>query len=176
MSRNWLRTLPVALVALVVAALVWRLANPPDTTVESEMIGKPVPAFALPAAVPGSPTLSSKDLADGTPKIVNFFASWCVPCIGEAPVLTELRQQGVHIVGIAVRDRPQDLAQFFAQNGNPFERIGSDRQSAVQLAFGSSGVPETFVVDGHGVIRMQHIGPIEPDDVPSLIEAVSQAK
>lgn len=176
MSRNWLRVLPVALAILVVAALVWRLANPPDTTVESEMIGKPVPAFALPAAVSGSPSLSSKDLADGTPKIVNFFASWCVPCIGEAPVLTELRQQGVHIVGIAVRDRPQDLAQFFAQNGNPFERIGSDRQSAVQLAFGSSGVPETFVVDGHGVIRMQHIGPIEPDDVPGLIEAVGQAK
>jgi len=176
MSRKWLRTLPVALVVLVVAALVWRLANPPDTTVESEMIGKPVPAFALPAAVSGSPSLSSKDLADGTPKIVNFFASWCVPCIGEAPVLTELRQQGVHIVGIAVRDRPQDLAQFFAQNGNPFERIGFDRQSGVQLAFGSSGVPETFVVDGHGVIRMQHIGPIEPDDVPGLIEAVSQAR
>jgi cytochrome c biogenesis protein CcmG/thiol:disulfide interchange protein DsbE len=176
MSRNWLRVLPVALAILVVAALVWRLANPPDTTVESEMIGKPVPAFALPAAVPGSLPLSSKDLADGTPKIVNFFASWCVPCIGEAPVLTELKQQGVHIVGIAVRDRPQDLGQFLAQNGNPFDRIGSDRQSGVQLAFGSSGVPETFVVDGHGVIRMQHIGPIEPDDVPGLIEAVGQAK
>ena len=176
MKRNWLRVLPVVLVALVVAALIWRLANPPDTTVQSEMIGKPVPAFALAAAVPGSRPLSAKDLADGNPKIVNFFASWCVPCIGEAPVLTEMKQQGVTIVGIAVRDRPQDLAQFLAQNGNPFDRIGADPQSSVQLAFGSSGVPETFVVDGHGIIRMQHIGPIEPDDVPDLIEAVRTAK
>ena len=101
-----LRFLPLALVALIVAALVWRLANPPDTNVESGMIGKPVPAFTAAAALPGQPALSSANLADGRPKLVNFFASWCVPCVGEAPVLTMLKQQGVPIVGIAVRDRP----------------------------------------------------------------------
>jgi cytochrome c biogenesis protein CcmG/thiol:disulfide interchange protein DsbE len=107
---------------------------------------------------------------------VNFFASWCVPCVGEAPVLTILNQQGVPIVGIAVRDRPADLRQFLSDNGDPFARIGSDPESRVQLAFGSAGVPETFVVDGRGIIRLQHIGPIEPGDVPDLIQAVKDAR
>ena len=176
MSRGWLRTIPAVLVVLLLAALVWRLANPPDSDVQSEMIGKPVPAFQLAAAVAGKPALSSADLAGGKPTLVNFFASWCVPCIGEAPVLLDLKQQGVSIVGIAVRDRPDELADFLAQNGNPFERIGADSQSRVQLAFGSSGVPETFIVDGRGVIRMQHIGPIEPDDVPDILDAMKEAK
>ena len=176
MSGSWVRVVPAVLVLLLVAALVWRLMNPPETDVKSEMVGKPVPAFQLAAALPGAPALSSADLADGKPRLVNFFASWCVPCIGEAPVLLELKDQGVPIAGIAVRDRPADLARFLAQNGNPFGRIGADSQSRVQLAFGSAGVPETFVVDGRGVIRMQHIGPIEPDDIPDILEAMRSAR
>jgi cytochrome c biogenesis protein CcmG/thiol:disulfide interchange protein DsbE len=176
MSRGWIRAIPVALVLLLIAALVWRLANPPETEVKSEMVGKAVPTFELPAAVAGTPALTSADLADGKPKLVNFFASWCVPCIGEAPVLLQLKRQGVPIVGIAVRDRQEDLAGFLSENGNPFERIGADRQSNVQLAFGSAGVPETFVVDGRGVIRMQHIGPIEAADIRELIAAVRSAR
>ncbi len=171
-----IRFLPLVLALLLVGALVWRLANPPDTAVESGMVGSHVPAFAAPAALPGTAPVASADLADGTPKLVNFFASWCVPCIGEAPVLAELEQQGVPIVGIAVRDKPGDLAQFLAANGNPFQRIGADRQSEVQLAFGSAGVPETFVVDGNGVIRMQHIGPIEPQDVPGILQTLKGAQ
>lgn len=171
-----LRFVPVALVALILVALVWRLANPPDTDVQSAMVGKPSPAFTAAAALPGAPGLASADLADGRPKLVNFFASWCVPCLAEAPVLTMLRNQGVPIVGIAVRDRPEDLRQFLSANGNPFERIASDPESRVQLAFGSAGVPETFVVDGRGVIRMQHIGPIEAGDVPGIVQAVKAAR
>jgi cytochrome c biogenesis protein CcmG/thiol:disulfide interchange protein DsbE len=170
------RFLPIILVAAVIAALVWRLANPPDSNVQSAMVGKPVPEFVAAAALPGKPALSSADLADGHAKLVNFFASWCVPCVGEAPVLTILKQQGVPIVGIAVRDRPADLRQFLSDNGDPFGRIGSDPESRVQLAFGSAGVPETFVVDGRGIIRLQHIGPIDPNDVPDLIQAVEDAR
>jgi cytochrome c biogenesis protein CcmG/thiol:disulfide interchange protein DsbE len=176
MSRNWLRAIPVALVVLLVAALVWRLANPPDSEVKSEMVGKPVPAFEIAAALPGALPLTSTDLADGKPKLVNFFASWCVPGIGEAPVLLELQRQGVPIVGIAVRDRQADLADFLAKNGNPFERIGADTQSNVQLAFGSAGVPETFVVDGRGTILMQHIGMIEREDIPQIVAAMRGAR
>jgi cytochrome c biogenesis protein CcmG/thiol:disulfide interchange protein DsbE len=171
-----LRFVPVVLAALVIVALVWRLAHPPDTDVQSAMVGKAVPAFVAPAALPGNAALSSANLADGRPKLVNFFASWCVPCVGEAPVLAMLEQQGVPIVGIAVRDRPADLRQFLSDNGDPFARIGSDPESRVQLAFGSAGVPETFVVDGRGIIRLQHIGPIEPGDVQDLIQAVKEAK
>lgn len=170
--KKKLRFLPVLLLGLLVASLAWRLANPPDNDVKSGMVGSHVPKFAAPQVLAEVPGVTSLNLADGKPKLVNFFASWCVPCVGEAPVLTTLKQQGVTIVGIAVRDRPTDIRQFLNDNGNPFDRIGSDPQSAVQLSFGSSGVPETFVVDGKGVIQLQHIGPIEPDDIPSLEQAL----
>lgn len=175
MSRT-LRLLPVVIAALLIGAFVWRIANPPDTAIQSRMVGKPVPAFELPPVLPGIPGLSSAQLATGKPRLVNFFASWCVPCIAEAPVLQELHRRGVAIDGIAVRERPEDLAQFLAQHGNPFERIGSDSSSRVQLAFGAAGVPESFVVDGRGVIRYQHIGAIEPDDVPTIIAELEEAR
>ncbi len=173
---KWIRLLPAALVTLIVAALVWRLANPPDTNVELAMVGQHVPQFAAASALPGRPGVSSADLANGKPKLVNFFASWCVPCVGEAPVLEQLKQRGATIEGIAIRDRTDELRQFLSANGDPFDGIGSDPQSQVQLAFGSAGVPETFVIDGHGIIRMQHIGPIEPGDVPTILQALKDAK
>jgi cytochrome c biogenesis protein CcmG, thiol:disulfide interchange protein DsbE len=170
------RFLPVLLLALIVGAMVWRLANPPDPTVQSALVGKPVPQFQAAEALPGKLPLSSADLADGRPKLFNIFASWCLPCIAEAPLLEELERQGVPIVAIAVRDRPEDIARFLDRHGDPFERIGADPQSAIQLAFGSSGVPETFVVDGNGIIRKQLIGAIERHHVPQLVRAVEEAR
>ena len=174
MSR-WLRLTPVVLLALLIAALVWRLAHPEDTTIRSRLAGKPVPAFALPAALPGQPGLASTDLK-GRPHLVNIFASWCVPCVAEAPLLQQLKRRGVAIDGIAIRDRPEDLAAFVAEYGNPFERIGADNASRVQLALGSAGVPESFVVDGRGVIRYQHVGPIEGGDVAMILNQLDAAK
>ena len=75
-----------------------------------------------------------------------------------------------------MRDTPEDLAEFLARNGDPYERIGGDPQSVVQIALGSSGVPESFVVDGKGIIRYQHIGPIEHDDVPMIMRKLEQAR
>src|SRR3546814_20952430 len=92
--------------------------------------------------------------------MLNIWARWCRPCIAEAPHLASLREQGVEIVGIAIRDRPEDLARFLATHGNPYMRIGADDLSEVQLAIGSSGVPETFVIDGEGRILHQHIGDV----------------
>jgi cytochrome c biogenesis protein CcmG/thiol:disulfide interchange protein DsbE len=91
-------------------------------------------------------------------------------------VLAELKARGVSVEGIAIRDRPEDLAEFLARNGDPYERIGDDPQSVVQIALGSSGVPESFVVDGAGVIHYQHIGPIEAGDVPMILAKMEQAK
>lgn len=167
---------PLILLALILAALVWRLTTPTDTRVQSKLEGKPVPAFALPAALPDKPALGSADLATGKPRLVNIFASWCVPCIGEMRVLQELKARGVAIDGIAVRDTPEDIANFLASNGDPYARIGSDAQSQVQIALGSSGVPESFIVDGRGVIRYQHIGSIEPGDVPMILGKLEQAR
>jgi cytochrome c biogenesis protein CcmG/thiol:disulfide interchange protein DsbE len=126
--------------------------------------------------VAGRPGLSSADLAQGQPRIVNVFASWCIPCISEAPQLLELRRRGIPIDAIAIRDRPEDVAAFLARWGDPYQRIGSDVDSRVQLAFGSSGVPETFIVDGRGVIRYQHIGDIRPETIPEILQAYEAAK
>jgi cytochrome c biogenesis protein CcmG/thiol:disulfide interchange protein DsbE len=170
------RFLPLIIFALLVAAVAWRLAVPKDDRVPSRLEGQRMPAFALPAAVPGKPGLSAADLAGGGPRLVNIFASWCVPCIAEAPVLMDLKRRGVAIDAIAIRDKPEDVAAFLARNGDPFDRIGSDRASLVQISLGSSGVPESFVVDGQGVIRAQHIGPIMPQDVPDILQAIAAAR
>jgi len=175
MSRT-LRFAPLALGALLLAMLVWRLANPADTIIRSHLVGQPVPQFVLPQAVPGKPPLTSVDLASGAPRLLNIFASWCVPCIGEARVLDDLRRKGVAIEGIAIRDRPQDVAAFLERNGDPYERIGSDDNSRVQLALGSSGVPESFVVDGTGVIRFHQVGPIAQGDVPMILAELEKAR
>jgi cytochrome c biogenesis protein CcmG/thiol:disulfide interchange protein DsbE len=164
-----LRFLPLLILMVFVAAVAWRLSSPPDEKITSKMVGHPVPAFALGPAVPGRAGLTYRDLATGRPRMVNVFASWCVPCIAEAPLLGEIKRQGVPIDAIAVRDRPEDVADFLVRHGDPFERIGADPQSQAQLALGSSGVPETFIVDGRGIIRYQHMGPIEPGDVPDLV-------
>jgi cytochrome c biogenesis protein CcmG/thiol:disulfide interchange protein DsbE len=163
-----LRFAPLLVALLLLAAFAWRLASPRDESVASRMVGQPVPDFALPAAISGKPGLTSAELARGGPRLVNLFASWCAPCIAEAPVLLALKQSGVVIDGIAVRDRPADTAAFLARHGDPFERVGEDRDSRVQILLGASGVPETFVVDRAGVIRYQHVGPIGPEDLADL--------
>jgi len=171
-----IRFAPLALLLLVIVALVWRLATPVDTNVSSKLQGKPVPAFVLAPGLQSKAGLRSGELANGEPRILNVFASWCVPCIAEVKVLRDLKARGVHIDGIAVRDTPEDIADFLDRNGDPYERIGSDPQSQVQIALGSSGVPESFVVDGKGIIRYQHIGPIEASDVPMILTKLEQAK
>ena len=171
-----LRFAPLVVLLLIVGTMVWRLTHPADTSVHSAMIGKPVPAFTLPSAAPGKSGLGSTDLATGKPRLLNIFASWCIPCIGEAPLLAELERRGVAIEGIAIRDRPEDVAQFLSRNGDPYDRIGSDDNSAVQVALGSSGVPESFVVNGKGIIRWQHVGPIESADIPTVLAELEKAK
>jgi cytochrome c biogenesis protein CcmG/thiol:disulfide interchange protein DsbE len=175
MSRA-VRFAPLALLLLIVAALVWRLATPTDTNVSSKLEGKPVPAFDLEPALDTKAALSSRDLATGQPHLLNIFASWCVPCVSEVKVLQQLKTGGVLIDGIAIRDTSEEIAAFLARNGDPYERIGDDPQSQVQISLGSSGVPESFIIDGKGVVRYQHIGPIEPGDVPMIMQKLEQAK
>jgi len=175
MSRA-VRFAPLALFLLIVVALIWRLATPTSTAVPSRLEGKPLPAFDLGPGVDTKPALSARDLADGHPHMLNIFASWCVPCIGEVKVLQELKARGAVIEGIAIRDTPEDVAAFLARNGDPYDRIGSDPQSALQIALGSSGVPESFIIDGKGMIRYQHIGPIERGDIGMIEQKLEQAR
>ena len=173
--RLWL-AVPLVLFAMFVLAVGWRLSSPPDDTIRSRLIGQRMPAIALPSAVPGKAGFATSDLAGGGPRIINLFASWCVPCIAEAPVLGELRKRGVSIDGIAIRDDPAEVARFLQENGDPYERIGADPRSQVQMALGSSGVPESFIVDRSGVIRYQHVGPIMPQDLDLIVSELEKAR
>lgn len=170
--RLWL---PLLVFAGFVALAGAMLMQPKVDQVESRMVGKPLPYFALRPAITGTPGLASADLRDGKPRLLNIFASWCLPCAAEAPHLRALQAQGVEIVGVAIRDRPEDVAAFLARHGNPYAAIGADDLSEVQLAIGSSGVPETFVIDGQGRIAYQHIGDVRAEHLPDLMRRLREA-
>jgi cytochrome c biogenesis protein CcmG, thiol:disulfide interchange protein DsbE len=176
MKRKAVFFVPLALFALFAIFAAVGLYAPAERDIRSALIGKEVPEFDLPAALPGRQGLSSAALRAGEPRVVNIFASWCVPCRIEAPQLEELAARGIPIEGIAIRDRPEDLARFLATYGDPFRAIGADNDRRVQIALGSAGVPETFVVDGRGIIRHQHIGVINPADMAAIVAAWEAAR
>ena len=168
---------PFALFALIAIIALIGIKWPDDRLHPSQMIGQPLPGFNLPAALPGRATIRRADYEAGSPRIINVFASWCVPCAAESPQLMQLAQSGVPIDAVAIRDRPEDVARFLARWGDPFRNIGLDANSSLQLAIGSAGVPETFVVDGRGIIRFQHIGPLNNDaDVALLLQKYQEAQ
>lgn len=167
---------PLALFAFFAGVAGYMLTQEKQQFVQSTMIGQPLPEFALEPAFDGLPGAAKADFAGGKPRLLNIWASWCLPCIAEAPHLEALQARGVEIIGIAIRDRPEDVANFLERHGNPYTRIGSDKISEVQLAIGSSGVPETFVIDADGVIRYQHIGDIRADDVATLLAELEKAR
>lgn len=174
-TSGWLIWLPLAAFAFLGGIFLYGLTEPKDEFVRSQLIGKPLPSFNFPAATDGVPGLSSADFTDGKPRMVNLFGSWCIPCKAEAPMLDQLKAAGVEIHAIAINDKPENVAAFLAEHGNPFARIGAaDMAFSVQL--GSSGVPETFIVDGTGRITHQHIGEIRPEHIEPLLDKWRAAK
>ncbi|GHH18013.1 thiol:disulfide interchange protein [Sphingomonas glacialis] len=174
--KRWLIWVPFAVALGLLALVGWGLYKPADRTVRSALVGQRLPQFALPPIVPGKPGLATAAFAKGKPRLLNVFASWCIPCIAEAPQLLKLKQAGVEIDAVAIRDTPAAIADFLARNGDPYAAIGDDKTSSVQLALGSSGVPETFVIGGDGRIVLQHVGDIRAEEVPGLIAAVRNAR
>ena len=167
--RRWLIWLPLAVFAGLLLLVASELRRPSDRTVRSTLVDKPLPDVTLPPLLPTKPGLTNADFASGQPRLLNVFASWCVPCIAEAPQLMALKRAGVRIDAVAVRDTPAAIVRFLADHGDPYAAIGDDARSQVQLALGSSGVPETFYIDGRGRIVRQHVGMIQPDDVPAVL-------
>lgn len=172
---RWFLWGTVAVAAALFGLFAYQLGQPKQEFVQSAMVGELMPAFNLPPASASRPGLSAADLADGTPKLLNVWGSWCVPCAAEAPQLDLLERSGANIVGIAIRDRPENVDRFLEVYGNPFTRIGRDDISEVQMSLGSSGVPETFVIDGEGRITYQHIGDIRPEQVRTILDELRKA-
>lgn len=174
--RKALIWLPLVLFLAFFGLFSSGLLRPDDRVITSKQVGKPLPSFNLPPAASDRPPLASAQLATGKPRLLNIFASWCVPCAAEAPQLMALKQAGVEIDAIAIRDARPDVDDFLKRYGNPYVRIGLDARSAVQMAIGSSGVPESFIIDGRGRIAYQHIGDIRADDVPMILDRLRDAQ
>lgn len=166
---------PLAIFATFIALAVWALIAPPSREIPSRLVGQPLPEFALDPQIAGRPGLSRADFEGGEVRLVNVFGSWCIPCRVENPQLVELARSGVPIDAIAVRDTPAQVQAFLTQYGDPFERIGADPNGRFQVMLGSAGVPESFIVDGEGVIRYQHIGEIRPDQVSDILQKWREA-
>ena len=174
--KRWTLWVPLVVFLVVVALAAWRLTGTSEMVVKSALVGKPLPEFTLPAMVEGKPGLSRADMATGKPRLLNVFASWCVPCIAEAPQLMKLKAAGAEIDAVAIKDSPEAVKAFLSRHGDPYARIGDDRDRLVQIGIGSSGVPETFVIDSRGRIASQHIGDIRAEDVPKLLKALEEAE
>ena len=159
--------LPALVFVVIAGYFLWGLADPSrdPSAVPSARVGNDILPFELePVDGTGVPGLSSLDLASGEVTMVNFFASWCVPCRAEHPFLMRLAEEGmVRLVGINYTDRPQAAVQWLEELGNPYSHIGSDLSGRAGIDWGVSGVPETFIVDGNGKIVHQQIGPIFPE-------------
>ena len=128
---------------------------------ETGMLGKPVPAFEL-APLRDGPAITPATFT-GKRYLVNFFASWCVPCRYEHPWLMDLKNRGVIVVGVAYKDAPEKTEAFLQREGDPFAAIGQDPTGRLGLELGIAGVPETFVIDADGTILALHRGPVTED-------------
>jgi cytochrome c biogenesis protein CcmG/thiol:disulfide interchange protein DsbE len=161
--------LPLLVFAALAALFLFQLmlgGNPQE--IPSALIDKPAPDVALPPVdgltADGSqvPGFARADLT-GKVSVVNVFASWCVPCRQEHPLLEDLaRVGGVQLIGINYKDKPENARRFLGSLGNPYDRIGADATGRTAIDWGVYGVPETFIVDATGMIRFKFIGPLSP--------------
>jgi cytochrome c biogenesis protein CcmG/thiol:disulfide interchange protein DsbE len=160
--RRLVYLLPLGLFALVAVYFAAGLGRDPSL-LPSALIDKPVPQFDLPG-LGGKPGLARADVT-GKVALVNFFASWCAPCRTEQPLLMRLAEEGkVALYGIDYKDKPEDAERLLYQLGNPYRRIGVDRDGRIAIDFGVYGVPETYVIDRAGRIRYRQVGPITEED------------
>ena len=181
------RLVPVLVPVLIFAALAGLFAlalqKGDPSKLPSTMIGRPVPNFVL-APVEGlagisgpMPGFSSADLGHGKPAIINFFASWCIPCAEEHPQLVALaKRTGVTLYGINHKDEPGNALRFLSRHGNPYAAVGADRNGRASIEWGVYGMPETFVVDGQGKVVFKHVGPITAQSMASqMLPALRRA-
>lgn len=148
------------------------------TRIPSNMLNQPIPVFNLPPITVAvgrdfGGGLKKADLKNGV-KLVNFWASWCLPCKTEHPILMALAEQGTKIYGINVRDEPHDAFNFLQSLGNPYTKIGADKNGRVSIDWGVYGYPETFIVDAKNRIRYRHVGPIHPEELQSTFQPLLQ--
>lgn len=176
--RRLVFLLPIVIVAALVAAF-WAGLDPnrDPSALPSALVGKPAPVVDLPGLADGAPRLKL-DGFKGQLVAINFFASWCLPCRAEHPLLKQLTAEfGVPVIGIAWKDKPAASRAFLDELGDPFVTTGADETGRTGIDFGITGVPETFLVDHDGVVRYRFAGPMTPDGLRNtLAPAIAEAK
>jgi cytochrome c biogenesis protein CcmG/thiol:disulfide interchange protein DsbE len=173
--RVWIALLPLLLFLGLAALFSLRLGSGDPAKVPSALIGRPAPQINLPpipglvregASVPGLESGAFK----GAVTLVNVWASWCVPCHDEAPLLMQIAQdKRLQLVGINYKDEPDNARRFLGRYGNPFGAAGVDANGRASIEWGVYGVPETFVIDRSGVVAFKLVGPITPESYASLL-------
>ena len=183
-SSNHLRLAPVAIFVIVAGFFAVALRSGDPSRLPSPLIGKPAPEAEFPGldgllaegkTVPG---FATADLAKGKVSIVNFWASWCAPCVDEHPLIAELKMQtGVDVYGVAYKDDGAASRRFLGRYGNPFTAVGADDSGRRGIDWGVYGTPETFVVNGRGEIVFKHVGPMTAESIKlKMMPAIEAAK
>jgi cytochrome c biogenesis protein CcmG/thiol:disulfide interchange protein DsbE len=175
--RSWLVALPL-IAFVVLAGLFWfRLGTGDPSRIPSALIGRAAPQTKLPPleglAVNGVQADGLDPAAFmGKVSVVNVWASWCVPCHDEAPLLLQLAQdKRIRVVGINYKDSSDNARRFLGRYGNPFSAVGSDSNGRASIEWGVYGVPETFVVGRDGNIAYKLVGPVTPENVDTVLKA-----
>jgi cytochrome c biogenesis protein CcmG, thiol:disulfide interchange protein DsbE len=174
-SSRWLMALPLVVFAALAAIFWFRLGDGDPSRIPSALIGHPAPQTPLPplqglasngAPIPGL----DPGVFKGKVSLVNVWASWCVPCHDEAPLLTELgRDSRLQIVGINYKDSAENARRFLGRYGNPFRIVGVDANGRASIEWGVYGVPETFIVGREGTIVYKLVGPVTPDNLNTVL-------
>ena len=165
--KRWLHVLPlVVFFAIAFAAAYFLVTGRDPRLLPSTLIDKPAPQFTL-TTIAGwegkKPGLATADLK-GKVTVVNFFASWCIPCLAEHPHITALsRDKDIQVVGINYKNEAADAIAWLNRHGDPYAKIGADKTGRVGIDWGVYGMPETFIVDRNGRIRFKQVGPITPE-------------
>ena len=168
------------LAVVVMILLFWKGLYLHPNEIPSPLIGKPVPDFALPGVDEAAVTLQSTDFR-GHVSVLNVWATWCVPCRDEQPELVEFaRRRVVALYGLDYKDDASDATKWLKTQGNPYQLVGFDPKGQVALNLGVYGVPETFVIDAHGIIRKKYIGQLTPSlvngELIPLVHALERGK
>lgn len=176
--KRFLYATPVLALAVLGYIFFRSLNAPPPDDLPSALVDKPAPATPLPALDAAASRFVPADLRAGHVTVLNVWASWCVPCRAEAPALAALSQmKGVALYGIVYEDSAKAARGFLHDVGNPFSRIDLDSHGRAGIDWGVYGVPETFVIDGRGIVRLRYAGPIVGDALASVIlPAIAKAR
>ncbi|HEX7758266.1 MAG TPA: DsbE family thiol:disulfide interchange protein [Caulobacteraceae bacterium] len=166
--KRWIAVLPVAALAVLVLVFAFRSLHRDPQVIPMATVNQPMPAVSLPALAGGAP-IPIRQTIKG-PVLVNFYASWCAPCVEEAPALSALKAEGVPIVGVAYKDTPENTQGFLTRMGNPYQSVLMDIDGRAGINFGVTAVPETYAIDAAGMIRGKHAGALTADDAEALLQ------